>query len=72
MLSQSYSDATKGKEMVFHYVCFKVAQYYELKVAVIAIKLIIKVGTSNLLSKEKISDVTKGKVKVRKKQKLSR
>ena len=41
MLSQSYSDATKGKEKVFHYVCFKVAQYYELKVAVIAIKLIL-------------------------------
>ena len=56
--------ATKGEVMMFLHVCIKVALYYFLKLAVLAIKSIsfIKVAISQLLHKENNFDATKGKV----------
>ena len=61
---ESNSGATKGKVMMFLLVCIKVALYYFLKPAVLAIKLIpfITAAISQPLHKENNSDATKGKV----------
>ena len=61
---ESNSGATKEKVMMFLHVCIKVALYYFLKLAFLAIKSIsfIKVAISQLLHKENNFDATKGKV----------